>query len=83
VELGPLLARMSKASKADEISLRALTRRWSKWFDELPADGLPIVESARALSAARGYETGRGQETQHPGQKLKLPVDAPDHFQLV
>src|SRR5579862_3584326 len=35
-ELHALLARMTKVSKADEVSLQALIRRWSKWFDELP-----------------------------------------------
>ena len=48
-ELEPLLARMTKASRADEISLQALTKRWSKWFDELPEPTVSQLSKAREL----------------------------------
>lgn len=47
--LAPLLKRQLTRGRTDEISLSALDRRWSAWFDQLPELTPERVEMARGI----------------------------------
>jgi len=66
---------MTKASKADEISLKALERRWSSWLSELPeptaaqmARGRELMEEREAVrQAAVARRNASGGESKLSG----------------
>lgn len=50
-ELIPLIKRQSQRGRTDEISINALTSRWSHWFEELPEPSEDQIKRAKELMA--------------------------------
>ena len=50
-ELVMLIKSHMQRGRTDEISLNALAKRWTKWFDELPEPSVEQVRKGREIHA--------------------------------